>query len=194
MPRSVMCFSEHLRLLCSCPRITRIQQNSFLELLHKDTRHNTIIRPGVDHPPPQDPKCTSMHLQGHPFILLLSPPLRNSTSVTSQSVVACDLQKLPMGSPYRVKQVAYDLQDSTLLQTLTQICNNITFNDSSGNPLVCQGFAYDSFQQVAFFKGQAANTSIDQSYLCHQPNVTLWLLNAGQLSTTECSPPAGIAL
>ena len=110
-----------------------------------------------------------MHLQGHPFVLLLSPPLHSLTSVTSQSVVACDLQ------------------DSTLLQTLTQICNNITFNDSSGDSLVCQGFAYDSFQQVAFFKGQAANTSIDQSYLCHQPNVTLWLLNAGQLSTTECS-------
>ena len=107
--------------------------------------------------------------------VLLLPALHTGTSVTSWNAVV------------------YDLQDSTLLDQLSQICGNITFNDSSGNPLVCQGFAYDSTQKVAFFKGQAANKSIDQSYLCHQPNITLWLLNAGQLSSLNVLTPAGMA-
>ena len=75
------------------------------------------------------------------------------------------------------------MQDSTLPDTLAQTCNDINFNNSTASPhspVVCQGFVYDSTQKVAFFKGQPANKSIDQSSLCHQPNTTLWLLNAGQ--------------
>ena len=87
------------------------------------------------------------------------------------------------------------MQDSTLPDTLAQICDDITFQgvtDPFSNltpengPLVCQGFVYDSVQGVAFFKGQLANQTIDQkNALCYTPNSTLWLLNAGQSSVRQ---------
>ena len=76
------------------------------------------------------------------------------------------------------------MQGPTTADTLAKICDQIEFDNGSG-PVVCQGFVYHSYNQVAFFKGQAAKTVIDQSKLCYSPNTTLWLLNAGGQDTKQ---------
>lgn len=60
-------------------------------------------------------------------------------------------------------------------EKLTSICNEISFNGDA-----CQGFVYDTKQNIAFFKPRPANSSPD---LCANPTTYTWLLttNRGQL-------------
>ena len=77
-----------------------------------------------------------------------------------------------------------DLQNATWPTTLAQICDTIRISSNSSDPTssskVCQGFTYDSVQEIAFFMGQASDTTIDLGVLCDHPSRTAWVLNAGQ--------------
>ncbi len=70
--------------------------------------------------------------------------------------------------------------ETAIANTLAQICNDILL----GSDKVCQAFTWDNEQKIGFFKGQKVNATIDvstpASRLCNSPNVTTWILNAGE--------------
>lgn len=60
--------------------------------------------------------------------------------------------------------------------TLAQICNDMATNGS-----ICQGFVYNAYTKIAFFKGAGQYTQINTSSQCLSPNTTVWLLSTGSL-------------
>ena len=77
-------------------------------------------------------------------------------------------------SALTVQGMLFFLQDGSLPDTLANVCNTVQFD---GN--VCQGFVYDSSQQVVFFKGQLNSQPVDISNMCSNPNTTTWLRKTG---------------